>query len=464
MLEITLQNNKLIKKSNKLARMCFLSGADYKEASVWEGRIQQIVAAQVQPDDEEFQTYKIPIQFLLDTAGLQKSGKLNSRLKAIAIALKARNIEIQEINSSKWAIYSLFSACSYEEGSDYLVVRFDPGLKDYYLNIRNYFTTYALSEFMRLPNSYSQNLYEFLRSWDDKLNEEINVTTEYLHNKLNTPDSMRKNFAEFKRSAFLKACKDINKLTSLKFKHKFIKKGRQTIKVSFTITANGKSQYLEGIFKGLPEHTLAKIPEDQKDDLKNILNEIHKKYGVHGIRAYIGYTAQQHTIEPKKNWGAYINKLEQTNFYKKNRHEIEKCENALYDYPPPPPGAFNEWGPENIVQIEVWASNHHHEYHKRAVKWLEDHGYTAHAASLQERKHFKNELRQQPQTEKQTQSESKHGLEGKLNPELMMNALIGGSSADASIAELQCRAENGDVDAESIIKILKKDLLHKKDK
>ena len=78
-------------------------------------------------------------------------------------------------------------------------------------------------EFLLLPSIYSQRIYEFLKSWDDKPETIISVLD--LHEMLNTPNSFRANFTEFRRWVLEKAHKDISKYTKLIYEWEPIKKG-----------------------------------------------------------------------------------------------------------------------------------------------------------------------------------------------------------------------------------------------
>jgi len=149
--------------------------------------------------------------------------------------------------------------------------------------------------------------------------------------------------------------------------------------IKFTITDNGKkkkitNQPLEKILKGVPDYTLAKIPEDQKEDLKVVLKDILEKYGVTGVRCFIGYTHQKRSTI-KKTWGAFIGGLLKKGWYVERQAEADKDKYALYDLPPASKDEFDPWGPGNIDQIQIWASTPQHEYHKRARVWLTKNGH-----------------------------------------------------------------------------------------
>lgn len=220
---ILTDDKSIIKKSNILAR------ASWSPDSIWESRIVAIVAAQVHKNDKDFYNYKVSVQDLLAAAGKARTGKIYENLDKLTDKAMTRLVKLKE--KKKWVKYTLFSRCEYTEGAGDLLVQFHPDLKPHYLDLKKHFTTYSLTEFLSLPSTYSQRIYEILRSWDDCVTTEI--STADLHEMLCTPDSMRKNFYEFKRRALEKAHKDITEKTRLKYEWEPIKKGRKVVAVRF---------------------------------------------------------------------------------------------------------------------------------------------------------------------------------------------------------------------------------------
>jgi len=220
---IITNDKSIIKKSNILAR------ASWSPDSIWESRIVAIVAAQVHQEDKAFHNYKVSIQDLLSATSVARTGKIYEKLDRLTDKAMTRLVKLKE--KKKWIKYTLFSRCEYTEGTGELLVQFHPDLKPHYLELQNHFTTYSLAEYLSLPSTYSQRIYEILRSWDDCVTTEISVKD--LNEMLCTPKSMRKNFAEFKRRALDKAHKDINEKTKLLYEWEPIKKGKKIVNIRF---------------------------------------------------------------------------------------------------------------------------------------------------------------------------------------------------------------------------------------
>ena len=307
---LSLKDNVIVKKSNALARARNVRNNSI-QPTIWEGRVVAVVAAQVKEDDAIFKEYNIPVSLLFKNINKRASGYLYSDLVDICRVLKQRNVEIE--SEKKWVSYSLFSKCQYVKGDKFITVRFDPDLKEHFLGLKSYFTAYALHEYMSLPSVYSQNLYEFLRSWDDR--DTIEFELEVLHDKLDVSNTMRKNFGEFRRNALEKAEKDINSLTTLKYKWKPIREGRKVVNVQFTFLKKKKVPPKPMDESVISEEVLDIIPANQHLSCTGGLKTILKEKGPEQVLFYVEYTLAQHNKKAIKNWGAYINKLYKQDLY-----------------------------------------------------------------------------------------------------------------------------------------------------
>jgi plasmid replication initiation protein len=109
--------------------------------------------------------------------------------------------------------------------------RFDPSLKSHYLELKEQFTQYSLFEFLLLPSTYSQRMFEILKSWADQ--PEVVLPIEGLYQQLDVPESHRADFAAFRRRVLEKAQKDIHKHTALRFEWEAVKNGRSVAGIRF---------------------------------------------------------------------------------------------------------------------------------------------------------------------------------------------------------------------------------------
>jgi plasmid replication initiation protein len=213
--------SEVVKKSNALMR------CRWSVESIWEPRLVALLASKVQKDDKDFQVYEIPVSDIFQN--YKGGGKDYKELEKIADSLMSRVITIYDDDG--WTKYNVFSPCRFHRSKGVLEIKFHPDLLPHYLQLQKKFAQYNLMEFLLLPSTYSQRLFEIIKSWDDK--QEIEISILDLHEMLNVPQSLRKDFRNFRIRVLEKAHKDISECTSLRYEWEPIKKGRAVVAVRF---------------------------------------------------------------------------------------------------------------------------------------------------------------------------------------------------------------------------------------
>jgi len=214
----------VVKKSNALAR------ASWSVKSVYEPRLVALVASRVRVDDQDFQDYEIPLSELL---GASVDGRTRQLVADVVEGLLGRVLTLPRPNG--WAKCNVFSWCEYDSKAGCIRARFDPGLKEHYLGLQSHFTQYSLMEFLLLPSTYSQRLFEVLKSWASLPESVIDLAD--LFEMLDVPASLRANFKDFRRRVLEKAHKDITTQTGLRYQWEPIKQGRAVAAIRFTFGA-----------------------------------------------------------------------------------------------------------------------------------------------------------------------------------------------------------------------------------
>lgn len=216
-----------VKKSNAIAR------ARWQPESIWEPRIVALVASKVRADDEDFQTYRIPVSELAGVSDENLRGNQYQEIVKSIEHLGKATIRIEGNKPRNFRQYNIFSMCGYEDG--FLIARFDPDLKPHFLNLKEQFTEYNLMQFLTLPSCYSQRIFEILKSWAN--NQEVIITVAELHEMLNTPTSFKSDFRQFRVYVLEKAHKDITAHTSLRYEWEPIKSGRSVKSIRFIFSS-----------------------------------------------------------------------------------------------------------------------------------------------------------------------------------------------------------------------------------
>lgn len=254
---------KTVKKSNALAR------ARWSATSILEPRLVALLASQIKKYDVDFYTYEIKIVDLINIVNIENNKHSGQDYKDIEKAvekLMGRIITIE--TDTGWKKYTLFSNCELDKENNVLRIGFHPDLKEHYLQLKQYIQ-YNLLEFMLLPSIYSQRLFEYLKSWDDKSQKIVKISD--LHEMLDTPKTFRENFKNFRIRVLEKSHKDINEKTSLFFEWEPIKNGRAVSAIKFKFTKKEKPNSNNSRLTGkIPQSPLA--IEQPKNIIRGQLN------------------------------------------------------------------------------------------------------------------------------------------------------------------------------------------------
>ena len=184
-------------------------------------------------ENQSFVEYQIDASSIIQD--INAGGGYYKQLRDAAYSLVDHKIE-QRFERNNFAVYTLFSKIEYRDGI--IKGEFHKDLMPFFLMAKEKFTKIRLIEYMQLPSIYSQCIFSFLKSWDDK--KEINIKISELHEMLDTPPSFRKDFYEFKRRVLDKSYKDINEKTSLGFEFEAIKSGRAFNEIKFKFVKRRK--------------------------------------------------------------------------------------------------------------------------------------------------------------------------------------------------------------------------------
>lgn len=256
----------IVKADNELFR------ARQKIKDVVAGRIFMAFASLVDEKDvnthERFLTYKISASSVL--IGTNTSGEKYKQIRDAAYSLIDQKLEKRKSKTS-FSVYTLFSKIDYSNGI--ITGEFHKDLVPFFIGAKKVFTRLNLQQYMKLPSIYSQRLFGYLKSWDDK--PDITISVIELHEMLDTPESFRTNFKELRRWVLEKAHKDILKHTSLYYEWESIKRGRAVVAVRFIFS----QKRIFPVLKQKKENAKEKLVEKNNDIGKAAVKCSQKKNG-----------------------------------------------------------------------------------------------------------------------------------------------------------------------------------------
>jgi len=218
-----MQNRNIVKQDYRLVN------AKYKLNT---SEIKFILAGitQINADDEDFKEYEIRVSELEEILQAEQN---ETRLKQFAKKLLSKPLEIP--TDKGFMIFNWFSKIQYIRGEAKFIVRIDPDLKPYLLNLKKRFVKYNLRYILPMTSNYSIRLYQLLKEYE-KLTKRT-FTVEELQEILQVPKSLKR-YDNFKRKVLKVAEKELIEYADIFFEFEEIKQGRKVTKILFRIKPN----------------------------------------------------------------------------------------------------------------------------------------------------------------------------------------------------------------------------------
>lgn len=225
----------IVKKHNELVR------AKINVASKTSSRILACLVATIRHDDTRFkEAYTVPVKNYLPPDEDGKGGSQYKLVKEACRELIGATVEKEWQDPDGDPIFHtmpFFTSIKYRKGN--VEAKFNPEMSELLLQLRQFFTEYNLMEYLTLPSTYSQRLFEILKSWSSL--PEVVLSVAELHEMLNTPPSFRADFKALRVYVLEKAHKDIHEKTTLRYEWKPVKAGRSVSSIRFIFSPRRKA-------------------------------------------------------------------------------------------------------------------------------------------------------------------------------------------------------------------------------
>lgn len=240
-----------------------------KPLSAREQKVILTMVSMIQPNDKDFEEYRISIQEFSEMLGLKGHAKYEE-IKEVALRLQEKTIFIPDADgfvTTNWV-----ASQRYKKGEGVIVLSFSPYLKPYLLQLKNQFTSYKLSNILSLGSGYSIRLYELMKKWQHLGKWECPV--EELKPRIGAVAKSHSAYGNFKSKALLPAIEEVNEKTDLHVSFKELKVGRKIERIEFTIRhAPEKEIKLPEPKKKLEQSK--KVPENEEVRIR--LNDLADK-------------------------------------------------------------------------------------------------------------------------------------------------------------------------------------------
>ena len=283
-----------------------------------EAKIIAKLTSMIKKEDEDFKEHIFKVSDLLKELGLgnqnyialeQSIDKLMSRIIEIKLDTKNKKGENDILK------ITFVSSCIYRHSTSEIVLRYDPNLKPYFLQLNQNFTKYFLKNILELKSFYSIRIYEMLKQYE-KLRERV-IEIDHLRKMLEIQPSEYKLYADLKKRVLLTAEKEINEKTDLLVSFEEIKTVRKITAVRFKIEKKSSISSI-GEVENIEVENIEEVKEYPEEvlDLFNIMpfgERVEKR------KAELAELLKNHTFEylkkdieycngqsPEKYWGYFI--------------------------------------------------------------------------------------------------------------------------------------------------------------
>ena len=218
-----MKNRNIVKQDYKLVN------AKYK-LNTSEIKFIMTALCQINANDKDFSEYEIKVSELEEKL---QSEQNETRLKQFAKRILSKPLEVP--TDDGWIVFNWFSKIQYIRGKSKFIVRIDPDLKPYLLQLKKRFVKYNLKYILPLTSNYSIRLYQLLKEYE-KLTKRT-FTLEELQELLQVPKSL-KIYNRFKEKVLKVAEKELIENCDIFFEYEEIKQGRKVNEILFRIKPN----------------------------------------------------------------------------------------------------------------------------------------------------------------------------------------------------------------------------------
>ena len=297
------RNLAIIRKSNSLIEATYkLSGNEQK--------LVLMLIASIKKDDNDFQSYIIPVRELNRFFGLAHNNTYQDVRKLVQ-GLQKKTFAIW--NNDSVIDINWLSSAKYLFGSGTVELCIDPKLKPCLLNLKKCFTSYKYREIAHLKSRFSIRIYELLKQYESLGKRTFSLDD--LRNKVGVEPEQYKLYTNFKNRVLLIAQRELKEKTSIAFDFEEIKTGRKVGKIRFIIRKQTIIQVenvdltdIRGIVSKKPDleidMAIALLPEQYKDkeSIRTLIETYLEKKDYNYVARNIAYANDKsNAVNPGKN-------------------------------------------------------------------------------------------------------------------------------------------------------------------
>lgn len=230
-LEFDAQEDQVVAKANELIQ----GRHDFTTA---EQRIFVSMVAGLDRNMDTFPEQEVRIEDVCAPSGIDPSNlyrrvdKITDNLLDKKVAVRQSDEQGEETGFKK---YNVFSTCEYEKGSGTVTAKFNDDMSRFLLRLKERFTLYLVTVFLRLRSRYSTQIYERLKMRQDL--RRLSMSVEALREGLSIENKYSK-FSDLKRSVLERARKELKEKADIYFTYRINRENNSPQSVDFFIHDN----------------------------------------------------------------------------------------------------------------------------------------------------------------------------------------------------------------------------------
>ena len=225
MTEYDRTNSRYVVKSNSLIEARYRLSLQEMHVIYW-------LLTQIKLKDEDFKAHKLNIVEFANMVGV-KSENQYKELRKVTKRLIQRAMEIYHPDTQEYVQFSWLSSARYQLKQGCVLLKFDPELKPYLLQLKSHFTKIDIVDTLSLKSIYAVRVFELLLQYISIGLRKISLHD--LRAYCGIEDQEYKLFADLKRKVIEKAKTEINTKTEYDINYTEIKESRKVVAIEWTI-------------------------------------------------------------------------------------------------------------------------------------------------------------------------------------------------------------------------------------
>ncbi len=216
---------KFVVKSNSLVEARYRLSLQESQIILW-------LLTKIRPDDEDFKPHKMDITEFARMIGVEVDNQY-SKLRLVTRNLMRRILDIYEPEKQEWLQVSWLSSARYQKKQGAILLKFDPDLKPYLLQLKSHFTKIDITDTLKLKSVHAIRIFEILLQYIHVGEREINLDD--LRAYCGIQKGSYKNYFDLKLKLVERAKTEINTKTEYEIDYQEVKESRKVVSLKWTI-------------------------------------------------------------------------------------------------------------------------------------------------------------------------------------------------------------------------------------